>query len=287
MASYPLISVYIPTHNRASLLTRAIDSVLAQSYPNIEILVCSDGSTDGTDELMSNLCLAHENIYYFKNESPEGACAARNKCIKNARGEFCTGLDDDDVFHPQRIELMFKHFDSKYAFVSAGQIEVDLSENNYDFETIDIEHSPYKLVTLNELLTYNVIGNQVFTLTERFRAIDCFDVNQLAWQDYDTWVRLMANYGPAKQIKADAYYVDIDDSRPRISISSKRYLGCKQFYDKHWQLMSASQHKNAHVRMAIFAGQYPSVLTLISWFNMDNWKFWLKAMLIKFNLMSE
>lgn len=284
MQNNPLVSVYIPTHNRAELLPRAIESVLAQTYPSIEIIVCSDGSTDSTDEVMAGYCQKHNNIRYIKHESPKGACAARNACIELAQGEFCTGLDDDDVFTPHRIEVLVEQFDPGYAFVCANQVELDLSSKELPQESFAV--SSVSAISLTKLLSRNTVGNQVLTYTERFKAIDGFDVQMPAWQDYDTWVRLSSKFGAGKKINAVLYFADIDHRRVRISASSNRFKGCAKFYEKHWEILSNAQRKNSHIRKALIGGEYPSFIRMLSLFSVSHIRFWLKAMLVKCGLAS-
>ena len=280
----PLVSIYIPTHNRSQLLCRAIDSLLAQSYSNIEILVCSDGSTDDTDERMAQYCSNYSHIYYLKNEQPQGACKARNKCIQAAQGEYITGLDDDDLFHPKRVELLLKHFDPEYSFLCSQGCEIDLNTVNVDFNTAELTCSKYELINLSKLLDENIVGNQIFTLTYRLKDIGGFDEEMPAWQDYDTWVRMIKQFGVAKKIFKELYYSDIDHRRSRISVSSNRYLGCKRFYSKYEKLLTNQQKKNAEVRLSIIGGKHLTTIELLKLFNIKKINYWLKAWLIKFGL---
>jgi len=90
--SSPLLSVVIPTYNCAHLLGRALDSLLAQTYQNIEIVVVNDGSTDNTGELVQQ---RYPQVTYTEQENA-GPCAARNAGIGAASGEFIGLLDSDD-----------------------------------------------------------------------------------------------------------------------------------------------------------------------------------------------
>ena len=94
------VSVIIPTHNRRDLLRAAIDSVLAQTYPEIEIIVVDDGSTDDTTEAMAQYI---GRIVYLR-QSNQGVAATRNAGIRAATGEYLTFLDDDDLMLPTKIE---------------------------------------------------------------------------------------------------------------------------------------------------------------------------------------
>src|SRR3954470_16498002 len=98
-----LVSIYIPTKNRLSLLKRAVDSVLAQTVRNIELIVVSDGSEDETCDYIRSI-KSDIQVQLIHNQKSLGACAARNQAIELAQGYYITGLDDDDYFMPHRIE---------------------------------------------------------------------------------------------------------------------------------------------------------------------------------------
>lgn len=102
-----LISVVIPTYNRAGYITNALESVLSQTYQNFEILIVDDGSTDDTKEVI--LSLDNPKIRYIYQENA-GASAARNTGIKNAKGEFIAFLDSDDTWYPEKLEKQLEVF---------------------------------------------------------------------------------------------------------------------------------------------------------------------------------
>lgn len=87
-------SVIIPTYNRASMLPKAIESVLAQTYPNWELIIVDDGSTDNTKELVANFIEKDGRIKYIYQENAERS-AARNNGIKNAKGEYICFLEQN------------------------------------------------------------------------------------------------------------------------------------------------------------------------------------------------
>lgn len=99
--SPPLVSVVIPTYNRAALLCEAVDSVLQQTYRNIEIIVIDDGSTDDTAAAMQG----YGDRVRYSRRANAGVNAARNLGIKQSRGEFLALLDSDDLWAPYKIEL--------------------------------------------------------------------------------------------------------------------------------------------------------------------------------------
>jgi glycosyltransferase involved in cell wall biosynthesis len=124
-AHSPMVSVIIPTYNRRHTILRAIESVLAQSFTDFEILVVDDGSTDDTLETMA--ALTDDRIRVIRHASNRGAAAARNTGMRTARGEFIAWLDSDDEWLPDKIEtqimaLKCAQTDQKICF-SAYEIE--------------------------------------------------------------------------------------------------------------------------------------------------------------------
>jgi glycosyltransferase involved in cell wall biosynthesis len=233
-AVLPLVSVYISTHNRLKKLQRAISSVLKQDYPNIEIIVCDDGSSDGTQEYMQQLVLDTPNIIYKRNASPNGACSARNLGIFSATGEFVTGLDDDDEFHPSRISLLLKHWNSEYAFVCSNhtdQYTSGKSKNYYAGES--------RIIKPQELLLDNVASNQILTKTEYLTSIGGFDTSVKRLQDWDTWLRLSMRYGQGFRVSDSLYIMhhdDFDENRVSRNMTFSTALDAlfqrnKKYYD--------------------------------------------------------
>jgi glycosyltransferase involved in cell wall biosynthesis len=96
-----LFSIIIPTYNRAAFIKKAVDSVLAQTYANWELLIIDDASTDNTAELLTQYYDAR--IHILKNESNIERSASRNKGIAQAKGDYICFLDSDDYFLPQHL----------------------------------------------------------------------------------------------------------------------------------------------------------------------------------------
>ena len=88
------VSVVIPTYNRASLLKRAIKSVLCQTYPDFEVIIVDDGSTDNTEEVIRSF--DDKRVKYIKLKKNKGYPVALNKGVKTAKGEYIGFLDSDD-----------------------------------------------------------------------------------------------------------------------------------------------------------------------------------------------
>ena len=100
MDANPLVSIVIPVYNGSNYMREAIDSALSQTYPNIEIIVVNDGSTDNTREIALSY---GDKIRYFEKENG-GVSTALNLAIDNMRGEYFSWLSHDDVYYPNKVK---------------------------------------------------------------------------------------------------------------------------------------------------------------------------------------
>ncbi|MFH1719653.1 MAG: glycosyltransferase family A protein [Planctomycetota bacterium] len=118
-----LVSVIIPTCNRAQLLTQAIDSVLSQTYKNFEIIVVDDGSTDDTKRAL----VQYMNRIRYMYQENQGGAAARNVALKLAKGEYIAFLDSDDLWFPQKLERQVEILDKygEFALVYTNIIYIN------------------------------------------------------------------------------------------------------------------------------------------------------------------
>jgi len=101
----PKVSVVIPTYNRAAVVPRAIESVLAQTVTDLEVIVVDDGSSDGTGQILKKMF--GDRIRYFA-QANQGVSVARNKGMEEARGEWIAFLDSDDRWEKEKLEWQFK-----------------------------------------------------------------------------------------------------------------------------------------------------------------------------------
>ena len=232
-----LVSIIITTRNRENLLPRALNSAINQSYKNIEIIVVDDCSSDNTEKIVKKYIKNDSRIKYIKNNIPSGANVSRNKGIKIANGKFIAGLDDDDEFLSNRIELLLNNYDEKYAFITSLNY-INSNGNIYKSNCPEI-------VDINMILNFNILMNQAFIEKSRLLAINLYDIKLKAYQDYDVWVRLMLKYGSVKVVQEYLQTVYFDTNRTRIStIKQSQFDGYFNWYKKHKKLFSLKQRKN-------------------------------------------
>ena len=103
------ISVVVPTYNRRDLLQRALESAQKQTYADIEIIVVSDGSTDGTKETVEGAAADDARIRFIELSPSRGGNAARNAGIEAATGDYVAFLDDDDKWLPEKLEKQMNY----------------------------------------------------------------------------------------------------------------------------------------------------------------------------------
>lgn len=235
LSGTPHVSVYLPTRNRPDLLRQAVESVQYQSFRDFEILIVDDGSDDGdTPQTISALAADDPRIRSFRLDTPSGAPAARNLAIRNARGRFLTGIDDDDLMLPRRLESMLEAGPERYSLVcSSFFVEKNGFRRRYNARAREI--------TLPDMLHQNVIDNQAMMLTERVLAVDCFDESLVASQDYDLWTRLIERFGPAMRITEPTYVRREGISANAITWSPRFAEGARQFTQKHRPKMNSAQ----------------------------------------------
>lgn len=105
----PLVSALIPTYDRAEFLPGAVESVLGQTHDEMEVVVCDDGSTDGTSEVLAAFA-ADDRVRVVRHEQNRGVAAAFNSAAAAASGEFYCILGDDDRWHPEKVERQLARF---------------------------------------------------------------------------------------------------------------------------------------------------------------------------------
>jgi glycosyltransferase involved in cell wall biosynthesis len=251
----PLVSAVVTTHNRASLLPRALNSVLEQSYPNLELVVVDDGSTDDTEAVVDRY-RNHIVLKYLKNAAPEGACSARNSGIREAQGEFVAGLDDDDEWHPERITRLLE--------INRDDFSCLTSDVRMVYPNRSVVWHKKQVIDLDDLLYSNQVGNQVLVRRERLLDIGGFDEKLEAAQDYDLWVRLCEAYGPVRNVTAPLQLVHQHDEQ-RITTSSAQFRGYFQFYKKHKAKMTRAQRMYQLFNIRRAQGKVSGVTDILRW----------------------
>lgn len=182
----PRVSVIIPTYNRAEMLKQAIESVLAQTFRDFEIVVVDDGSTDNTHHMLATY---PDCVHYIYQENQERS-AARNRGVASSTGEYLVFLDSDDLLLPNMLELLVAALDC--------QLEVGLMAGGYQYinENGEVlrQVRPWltsSTITLEILLFYGLVPiNSVIVRRYWVEKVRGFNPTLRAAEDMDFWYRL-------------------------------------------------------------------------------------------------
>ena len=230
----PLISVVIPTHNRAELLKRAVRSVLGQTYRNLEIIVVDDASSDNTQVAVESF--GDNRIRYIRHQTNRGGAAARNTGIQVARGDFIAFLDDDDEWVPEKTEEQLK-------LLRAYDMVMCTSNLNTD-DLRKLEH--VKEVSLDALREARFTSGGTGILMVRAGIVKelLFDESLPRGQDWDLFIRLAQrhtigylnmrlvryNEGQHARISNRIKNVAIEEIEKRSIVLEKH----KEFFGRRW-----------------------------------------------------
>ncbi|MDE5803251.1 MAG: glycosyltransferase [Lachnospiraceae bacterium] len=191
----PLVSVVIPTYNRIRTLPASVDSVLEQTYENLELIIMDDGSTDGTQEYVESI--TDKRVRYRRADKNMGPSAARNMGAELAKGEYLAFQDSDDAWEPDKLEKQMK------LMVDNGELAMVYSEFGFyrDGELAAIIPSPQIPYEekhgdlFSHLLLYPLISTQTMLIkTKEFIAAGGFDETLQAYEDFEFSMRFAQNH---------------------------------------------------------------------------------------------
>jgi glycosyltransferase involved in cell wall biosynthesis len=185
----PLVSVIIPTYNRAWVLREAIDSVLAQEFKDFELIVVDDGSTDNTGEILDS----YEQDILVLRQSNKGVSAARNRGIAAAAGRLIAFLDSDDLWLPRKLSSQVDFFKSNPAAV-INQTEEIWVRNGVRVNPKTRHHKFSGMIFERSLALCLVSPSAVMIKKNLFSEVGVFDENLPACEDYDLWLRISCRY---------------------------------------------------------------------------------------------
>lgn len=178
-----MISVIIPTYNRGSIIKKSIESVLNQSYVDIEVLIVDDGSTDDTEKVVANI--KDSRVRYFRLEKNSGACVARNIGASLAKGEYIAFQDSDDEWDPRKLDMQLSFLrKGNFDFVFCGMTRIMLEDSNkrYYYPNVDLDDNKDYFL---QLLYLNRVGTQTILCKKECFDLIKFDPNLKRYQDWD------------------------------------------------------------------------------------------------------
>ncbi len=186
-----MVSVIIPTYNRAYCLKRSIESVLAQTYNDLELIIVDDGSTDHTKEIVSQM--ADPKIRYVYQEH-SGACFARNRGINEANGEYIAFQDSDDYWHPMKLEMQMECMCQEQADIVFCAFERIDCDNQYLNRIPDNLNQSSGFIDIFTILPGNICSTQTILLKKECFTKNRFNEELRRLQEWELMIRLIQQY---------------------------------------------------------------------------------------------
>lgn len=233
----PKVSVIIPTYNRADFLKKAVQSVLHQTYQDYEILVRDDGSTDNTQQVISNF--KDSRIRYTRNMTNIGVIQNRNNAVNNSKGKYIAFLDDDDEWLPEKLEKQMSIIEAspaKLGGVYSGAYSIDTKLG----KIVKLSVPEYRGYILKHLLKNNFIMTSTLVLKKKcFEKVGLFDPEFKSASDFDMWIRVAEKFEFDYVLSA---LVNYNVHENRISSNYiRRICGLKRLTAKHRKLFAENK----------------------------------------------
>lgn len=248
-----MVSVVITTHNRLVLLKRAINSVFAQTYGDIECIVVSDASTDETNEYCNKLPL---RLIAISKEDSKGGNHARNLGILASTGSYVAFLDDDDYWMPEKIAKQVALIKSKRCeVVYCGRTLELVNDNVIKYKESTINSRNQGDLSKRILQTVLCTTSCILAKRDALIAIGLFDERLSFWQETELLIRLAQ--------REAIYFIDEPLCVYRKNISDKNRLS-----NKHYEWVDAikyihKKHASLYAQLSVYE-RFLSWMTVIS-----------------------
>ncbi len=257
MNSKILVSVIIPTYKRSvQYLSRAVNSVLNQTYPHVEIVVVDDSPADYAGrmeifEYIKKVISGDNRIVYLQNEKSVGGSLARNRGVDACTGEYVTFLDDDDEYRSEKIEQQLSFMLKENCDMSfSNMVMYDNDGNVVDFRDRRDITSFENTELLKYHLTHKITGTPTFMYrTEKLRSIGGFDDAKMGQEFYLMLKTIKANLTIRYLDRCDVVVYKHQDGG--ISQGKNKIFGENAVYNcvkEHFEILSVREQMYARFR---------------------------------------
>lgn len=250
----PQISIIMGTYNCLETIRPAIDSILSQTFQDWELVICDDGSDDGTQNILLEYQRHHPTKFIIlQNASNQKLARALNRCLEACRGDLVARMDGDDISDPSRLQLQLKYLEDNPTvdlvgtamkrFDKSGGGDIVTSDPTPDITTLRFG-TPFNHATI---LTYRRIYAELGGYSQLKRADRC--------EDIDLWFRFFAHGFVGRNLTEPLYYVREDDHairrrtiHSRIKLFRTRIAGYEMLgFPVHWYVYPAIELSKAFV----------------------------------------
>lgn len=194
----PLVTIICICYNQARFVEQALDSVMAQTYRNLELIVIDDGSSDGSGKVIKRWIANHPNTTLLINATNLGYCKTFNKAFAISKGSFCIDLAADDMLQPDRVEVGVKTLTDagvKYGVTFSDAEHVDEQGKYLRLHSEKHPHSsiPSEDVYKDVIDRYFICSPTMMFRREVVEHLNGYD-ETLAYEDFDFWVRAARSF---------------------------------------------------------------------------------------------
>ena len=186
----PKISVIMGVHNGEKTLSRAIESILNQTFADFELIICDDCSSDSTVHVINDYIKKDNRVTLIKNKSNSGLAASLNNCIKISKGEYIARMDDDDISHAERFERQNNFLDKHQEYAIVGTCR-----NTFDKEGIWNTYGQGGELTKEDIIKCNIFTHPtVMMRRDALVSAGMYTVSErtMRGQDFDLWCKMYA-----------------------------------------------------------------------------------------------
>ncbi|NNU77319.1 glycosyltransferase family 2 protein [Clostridium estertheticum] len=185
------ISVIMGVFNGEKHVSKAIDSILNQTYSDFELIICDDASTDNSLNIIKNYISKYDRIILVENDVNLGLAATLNRCLEVAKGEYIARMDDDDVSLPHRFEKQIEYLEANPNCTILGGA-ARLYDGEGDYGKISHKRNPNKIDIFK---SPKFIHPTVIMRSEALKKVSGYTVADYTkrTEDYDLWCKLYAN----------------------------------------------------------------------------------------------
>jgi glycosyltransferase involved in cell wall biosynthesis len=255
-----VFSIIIPTYNRANLLSKAIESVIEQTYTNWELIIVDDGSTDHTKELVENYSKKDNRFRYVYQENAERS-TARNNGIKNANGEYICFLDSDDYFLTNRLQSLYESIKDSNIVYYTGLV---LEKNN---EIVNRNENPVNGIKKFDDICLATIHSQQMCIPVSIANKFMYDTQFRVGEDLELWLRINSEF-PFKYVE-NAFNVVLVDHNDR-TVNIKNNTGKEQLalYNYIFSSKHVGRNISKSIKRALISNCYYTIFKY--WFLQQN-----------------
>ena len=239
----PAISIVLPVYNSGQYLAETINSLLAQTFTDFELIIIDDGSTDNSTEIISGY--ADKRIRLLRNERNFGLIYTLNKGVELAKGKYIARIDGDDICAPDRLERQLYYFqqDPSVAVVASTVTFIDASGAETGTWPLDRETTTSRQIK-NRMPWENCIAHPSVMIDTAVARTYHYSTSQLHAEDYDLWLRLLADGQKIEKISEPLLYYRVHGTSITGSILRKSNPFFKQYRcKKNFLCQRIKQHR--------------------------------------------